>query len=93
MRDFATGYQATPSAWAMRAFWEQHPWVPEMQAELRRAQAELRRAQTLHTYVVYVYRSADRVGSTPCYKCGGCLLHRLWEIRAKYDPEVADLAP
>ena len=69
----------------MRAFWEQHPWVPEMQAELRRA-------QTLHTYVVYVYR-ADRVGRTPCYKCGGCLLHRLWEIRAKYDPEAADLAP
>ena len=73
----------------MRAFWEQHPWVLEMQAELRRAQAELRRAP----YVVYVYRSADRAGRTPCYKCGGCLLHRLWEIRAKYDPEVADLAP
>ena len=72
----------------MRAFWEQHPWVPEMQAELRRAQADLRRAP----YLVYVYRSADRVGSTPCYKCGGCLLHRLWEIRAKYDPEAADLA-
>ena len=73
----------------MRAFWEQHPWVPEMQAELRRAQAELRRAP----YVVYVYRSADQAGTTPCYKCGCCLLHRLWEIRAKYDPEVADLAP
>ena len=70
----------------MRAFWEQHPWVPEMQAELRSA-------RTIHTYVVYVYRSADRAGRTPCYKCGGCLLHRLWEIRAKYDPEVADLAP
>ena len=37
MRDFATGYQATPSERAMRAFWEQYPWVLEMQAELRSA--------------------------------------------------------
>ena len=56
-------------------------------------QAELRRARTPNTYVVYVYRSADRAGRTPCYKCGGCLLNKLCVIRAKYDPEVADLAP
>ena len=32
-------------------------------------------------------------GTMPCYKCGCCLIHRLWEIRGKYDPEVANLAP
>ena len=86
MRDFATGYQVTPSARAMHAFREEYPWVLEMQAELRSA-------RRLCTYLVYVYRGADQAGTTPCYKCGCCLLHRLWQIRAKYDPEVADLAP
>ena len=85
MRDFATGYQATPSARAMRAFWEEYPWVPEMQAMLR--------ARRLCTLLVHVYSSSDHAGTTPCYKCGCCLLHQLWQIRAKYDPEVADLAP
>ena len=69
----------------MRAFWEQYPWVPEMQAEVR--------ARRLSKLLVYIYRSADRVGTTPCYKCGCCLLNMFWEIRAKYDKEVADLAP
>ena len=68
----------------MRAFWEKYPWVPEMQALLR--------ARRLSTLLVYVYRSADWVGRTPCYRCDCCLLHMLWEIRAKYDPELADLA-
>ena len=70
----------------MHAFWEEYPWVLEMQAELRSA-------RRLCTLLVYVYRSADQAGTLPCYKCGCCLLHRLWKIRAKYDPEVADLAP
>ena len=86
MRDFATGYQATPSARAMHAFWEEYPWVLEMQAELRNA-------RRLCTLLVYVYRGADQAGQEPCYKCGSCLRHRLWQIRARYDPEVADLAP
>ena len=70
----------------MHAFWEEYPWVLEMQAELRSA-------RRLCTYLVYVYRGADQAGTSPCYKCGCCLMHRLWQIRAKYDPEVADLAP
>ena len=70
----------------MRAFWEQYPWVLEIQAELRSA-------RRLCTYLVQVYRNADQAGQEPCYKCGSCLRHRLWQIRAKYDPEVADLAP
>ena len=67
----------------MRAFWEQYPWGLEMQAELRSA----RRLCTL-----LVYRSVDQAGQEPCYKCGCCLLHWLWEIRSKYDPDAADLA-
>ena len=84
MRDFATGYQVTPSARAMHAFWEQYPWVPDMQAMLR--------TRRLSTLLVSVYRSADWVGATPCYKCGCCLLHWFWEIRSKYDPDAVDLA-
>ena len=70
----------------MHAFWEEYPWVLEMQAELRSA-------RRLCTLLVRVYRNADQFGQEPCYKCGSCLRHLLWQIRAKYDPEVADLAP
>ena len=70
----------------MHAYWDKYPWVLEIQAELRSA-------RRLCTYLVQVYRNADQAGQEPCYKCGSCLRHRLWQIRAKYDPEVADLAP
>ena len=73
---FARGWQPTPSARAMIAFWQQYPWVPEMQ------QLNLRGA--------LLYRAADFAGLQPCDRCDCCYIQQLHNIRVKYEPEIID---
>ena len=78
MRDFTRGWEPTPSARAMQAFWQLYPWVPEMQ-QLKSSRSAL------------LYRAPDSVGTQCCYKCNCCYIQQLWDIRVKYEPELLDL--
>ena len=78
VRNFARGWEPTPSARAMQAFWQLYPWVPEMQ-QLKGSRGAL------------LYRFADIAGTRFCYKCNSCYEQLLWDIRVKYDPELLDL--
>ena len=73
---FAHGWQPTPSARAMLAFWRQYPWVPEMQ-QLKNSRGTL------------LYRAADSAGARGCYKCSSCHMQLLHDIRVTYEPELA----
>ena len=74
---FARGWQPTPSARAMLAFWQQYPWVPEMQ-QLNNSRGAL------------LYRAAESAGTRCCYKCNSCYIQQLHNIRVQYEPELAD---
>ena len=73
---FARGWQPTPSARAMIAFWQQYPWVPEM--------------QQLNLPGALLYRAADFAGLQPCDRCDCCYIQQLHNIRVKYEPEIID---
>ena len=75
---FACGWAPTPSAQAMRDFWEMCPWLPEMQ------QLSFSRGARL-------YRIPWSVGMQCCYKCNSCYMQQLCDIRVKYEPELLDL--
>ena len=77
VRDFARGWEPTPSAQAMQAFWQRYPWVPEMQ-QLQASRSAL------------LYRAADSAGARCCYKCNCCYIQRLYDIRVRFEPELAD---
>jgi hypothetical protein len=77
VRDFARGWEPTPSARAMQAFWRRYPWVPEMH-------------QLPFSRGALLYRAAESVGTHDCYKCNCCYTHRLYDIRVRYEPELAD---
>ena len=77
VRGFARGWEPTPSAQAMQAFWQLYPWVPEMQ-QLQASRSAL------------LYRAADSAGARCCYKCNCCYIQRLYDIRVRFEPELAD---
>ena len=77
VNDFARGWQPTPSARAMLAFWRQYPWVPEMQ-QLNNSRGAL------------LYRAADSAGVQCCNKCNCCYIQQLHSIRIRYEPEIID---
>ena len=77
VRGFARGWEPTPSARAMQAFWQRYPWVPEMH-------------QLLSSRSPLLYRAPDSFGTHCCYKCNSCYIQRLYNIRLKYEPELAD---
>ena len=74
---FARGWRPTPSARAMLAFWQQYPWVPEMQ-QLNNSRGAL------------LYRAADCAGVQRCYRCNCCYIQQLHNIRIRYEPEIID---
>ena len=74
---FAHGWQPTPSARAMRAFWQVYPWVPEMQQQLESPRN-----------AVLLYRHAHSAGARCCHKCNSCYMQQLHDIRVKYEPEL-----
>ena len=82
---FARGWQPTPSAQAVQAFWRRYPWVQEMQQQM------LHFPISAWVRLVLLYSSADVVGTTFCTTCNTCLIQRLYDIRAKYEPELQDL--
>ena len=73
---FAHGWEPTPSARAMHAFWQMYPWVPQMQ-QLKNSRGTL------------LYRAADSAGAQCCYKCNCCYTQQLHNIRVQYEPELA----
>ena len=77
VRGFARGWEPTPSARAMQAFWQLYPWVPEMQ-QLQASRGAL------------LYRAAESAGTRGCYKCNACWIQQLHNIRVQYEPELAD---
>ena len=74
VREFAEGWQPTPSAQALKAFHELHPWVLPM-------------AQAWPGFAPGIYKGAPYVGMQDCYKCSRCIDASLHVLRRQWDPE------
>ena len=82
VRDLASGWTPTPSAQALRDFWQLRPWLLEMQAVLN---------HELSLPATCIYRQADVAGTQMCFKCNNCITQRMFDIRVQYGPELLDL--